>query len=113
MIFWLRRCITCIFLLDSFDLKEFALIDFKLINSQIIAAVLEIAATLIFTGVRGYIQTKALSSAAEKAEADGISRLKFIFPKGKQPKRHTLQAYVQDAQKIVNEKSGLHFQKRD
>jgi hypothetical protein len=66
-----------------------------------------LAATLIFSGVRGYFQVKALSEASAKAEGDGISKLKSIFPKNKQPKKHTLQAYVQDAQKIVNEKNEL------
>lgn len=93
----------------NFDLrrKDFSFPDYKLIKNQIIAAFLIFLITVLIIGFRGYIQIQNLKGLLTKTERNGISLLKPIFPKNKLPKKSTLQSYVQDAQKIVNEKTDL------
>lgn len=92
-----------------FDLrrKEFATTDYKLVGKQIITAGLIFFITVFIVGIQGYFQIMRLNDTTTKVENDGMAQLKQIFPKNKLPKKNTLQVYVQEAQKIVNEKSEL------
>jgi hypothetical protein len=94
---------------DQFDLrrKKFLLIDSKLIGKQIIAAGLILTITIFVIGFTGYMQISSLQNILDRTEKSEMARLKSIFPKDRIPKKQTLQAYVQDAQKIVREKSDL------
>ncbi|KKQ32655.1 MAG: General secretion pathway protein L [candidate division TM6 bacterium GW2011_GWF2_37_49] len=94
---------------SNFDLRrqEFMLIDHKLIKNQIITATAIFLVTSFIIGFKGYLQIQKLQDVLIKTEKKGISILKPIFPKNKFPKKETLQTYVQDAQKIVNEQTDL------
>lgn len=94
---------------DQFDLrrKSFALVDYKLVSKQIIAAGVLLITMFFVIGFHGYIQVSALRNTLDKTEKTEISRLKAIFPKDHMPKKQTLQAFVQEAQKLVREKTDL------
>ncbi|KKQ11911.1 MAG: type II secretion system protein GspL [Candidatus Babeliales bacterium] len=94
---------------DQFDLrrKSFVLVDYKLVSKQIIAVVVLLTTMFLAIGVHGYMQISTLRNTLEKTEKTEISRLKAIFPKDHMPKKQTLQAFVQEAQKLVREKTDL------
>jgi len=94
---------------DQFDLrrKSFVLVDYKLVSKQIIAVVVLLTTMFLAIGVHGYMQISTLRNTLDKTEKTEISRLKAIFPKDHMPKKQTLQAFVQEAQKLVREKTDL------
>jgi type IV pilus assembly protein PilM len=94
---------------DEFDLrrKNFALVDYQLISKQIIASGILLITIFLVIGFHGYMQVSALRNTLNKTEKSEISRLKTIFPKDHMPKKQTLQAFVQEAQKLVREKTDL------
>lgn len=65
--------------------------------------------TLIFgiLGLRGYMEIKDLSFAADALEKKEINKLKKIIPQEKMPKKITLQTLVAPAEKVIQEKTNL------
>lgn len=94
---------------DQFDLrrKGFALIDYQLIGKQIVAAGVLLITIFLMIGLNGYMQISKLNNTLINTEKNEISRLKAIFPKDYMPKKQTLQAFVQEAQKLVRDKTDM------
>ena len=101
----------------NFDLrrKAFILQDTKLINKQLLAALIIIFAIFGKLSFSGYFQSKDLSGHIEKIEKREITKLKEIFPRDfKLAKQITFRNLLGKAETLVNEKLELWapFEKR-
>jgi type IV pilus assembly protein PilM len=94
---------------DQFDLRRkiFELTDYKLIGNQLITVIAILGLMFFVIGFKGYMQISELQDSLAKIEKTEISKLKTVFPKNRLPKKPTLQAFVQEAQKLVREKMDI------
>lgn len=92
---------------EKFDLrkKEFVKTYFPLLNKQIVAGSIIIAAIFLIIGARGYFQIDSLQMIAQSSEESAIKRIKKIFPPdSKSAKKTDLPSLIKDASRLVTQR---------